>query len=78
MARTASDIRRWRKYLAAERAEAAVYRDLASSRTGQEREILLALCHVLNVAQKPRYAAYAAVFDELVREHRIYQKKEDT
>ncbi len=40
---TASDIRRWRKYLAAERAEAAVYRDLASRREGQEREILLAL-----------------------------------
>lgn len=38
-----SDIRRWRKYLAAERAEAAVYRDLASRRTGEEREILLAL-----------------------------------
>ena len=39
----ASDIRRWRKYLADERAEAAVYRDLASRRTGEEREILLAL-----------------------------------
>lgn len=37
------DIRRWRRYLAAERAEAAVYRDLASRRTGEEREILLAL-----------------------------------
>jgi len=35
--------RRWRKYLADERAEAAVYRDLASRRTGEEREILLAL-----------------------------------
>lgn len=40
---TAKQIRRWRKYLAAERAEAAVYRDLASRRTGEEREILLAL-----------------------------------
>jgi len=40
---TAADIRRWKKYLAAERAEAAVYRDLASRRTGEEREILLAL-----------------------------------
>ena len=41
--RTAADIRRWRRYLADERAEAAVYRDLASRRTGEEREILLAL-----------------------------------
>ena len=37
------DIRRWRQYLADERAEAAVYRDLAERRTGEEREILLAL-----------------------------------
>jgi VIT1/CCC1 family predicted Fe2+/Mn2+ transporter len=37
------DIRRWRRYLAAERAEAAVYRDLAARRSGEEREILLAL-----------------------------------
>jgi len=36
-------IRRWRQYLADERAEASVYRDLASHRTGEEREILLAL-----------------------------------
>jgi len=36
-------VRRWRKYLADERAEAAVYRDLAGRRTGEEREILLAL-----------------------------------
>ena len=40
---TKSDVRRWRKHLAAERAEASVYRDLASRRTGEEREILLAL-----------------------------------
>ncbi|MGL4339475.1 MAG: VIT1/CCC1 transporter family protein [Rhodoglobus sp.] len=40
---SSSDLRRWRKHLAAERAEAAVYRDLASRRTGEEREILLAL-----------------------------------
>lgn len=38
-----SDIRRWRRYLTDERAEAAVYRDLASRRAGEEREILLAL-----------------------------------
>lgn len=41
--RTPADVRRWRRYLAAERAEAAVYRDLASRRSGEEREILLAL-----------------------------------
>jgi vacuolar iron transporter family protein len=38
-----TDIRRWRRHLANERAEAAVYRDLAQRRTGEEREILLAL-----------------------------------
>nr|WP_066584279.1 VIT1/CCC1 family protein [Cellulomonas timonensis] len=36
-------IRRWRRYLADERAEAAVYRDLANRRSGEERAILLAL-----------------------------------
>jgi VIT1/CCC1 family predicted Fe2+/Mn2+ transporter len=36
-------IRRWRQYLADERAEAAVYRQLAARREGEEREILLAL-----------------------------------
>ncbi|HRQ00503.1 MAG TPA: VIT1/CCC1 family protein [Terrimesophilobacter sp.] len=41
--RTDAQLRRWRRYLAAERAEGAVYRDLASRRTGEEREILLAL-----------------------------------
>ena len=40
---SASDLRRWRQYLADEKAEAAVYRDLAGRRTGEEREILLAL-----------------------------------
>jgi len=40
---TNADLRRWRKHLAAERAEASVYRDLAARRTGEEREILLAL-----------------------------------
>jgi VIT1/CCC1 family predicted Fe2+/Mn2+ transporter len=40
---SSADIRRWRRYLADERAEAAVYRDLASRRTGEERDILLAL-----------------------------------
>jgi hypothetical protein len=32
-------VRRWRRLLADERAEAAVYRDLASRRTGEERQI---------------------------------------
>lgn len=36
-------VRRWRRYLADERAEAAVYRDLASRRTGEEQAILLGL-----------------------------------
>jgi vacuolar iron transporter family protein len=40
---TKSDLRRWRQHLADELAEAAVYRDLAGRRTGEEREILLAL-----------------------------------
>ncbi|MFD4366889.1 VIT1/CCC1 family protein [Rhodococcus sp. NPDC058521] len=40
---TSRDLRRWRRYLANERAEAAVYRDLAQRRRGEEREILLAL-----------------------------------
>ncbi|MFI7581101.1 VIT1/CCC1 transporter family protein [Kocuria kalidii] len=40
---TAAEVRRWRRYLADERAEAAVYRDLAARRTGEEREILLGL-----------------------------------
>lgn len=46
MARTpsrAAQLRRWRKYLADERAEAAVYRELADRKTGEERAILLGL-----------------------------------
>jgi VIT1/CCC1 family predicted Fe2+/Mn2+ transporter len=39
----ASQVRRWRKYLAAERAEAAVYRELAERKSGEERAILLGL-----------------------------------
>lgn len=42
-AASSSDVRRWRSYLADERAEARIYRDLASRRTGEERDILLAL-----------------------------------
>lgn len=37
---TAADLRRWRRHLANERAEAAVYRDLAQRYDGEEREIL--------------------------------------
>lgn len=40
---TPTQIRRWRQYLADERAEASVYRDLAGRRSGEERQILLAL-----------------------------------
>ncbi|MCA5922989.1 VIT1/CCC1 transporter family protein [Curtobacterium oceanosedimentum] len=40
---TAADVRRWRRYLADERAEAAVYRNLAARRSGEERAILAAL-----------------------------------
>ena len=36
-------VKRWRRYLADERAEAAVYRELAERKKGQEREILLGL-----------------------------------
>lgn len=40
---TAKDRRRWARYLVNERAEARVYRTLATRRDGEEREILLAL-----------------------------------
>lgn len=40
---TARDRRRWARYLVNERAEARVYRELAGRRTGEERDILLAL-----------------------------------
>lgn len=40
---SAKQINRWRRYLADERAEAAVYRELAHKRTGEDREILLKL-----------------------------------
>jgi vacuolar iron transporter family protein len=66
---TAADIKRWRQYLADERAEASVYRDLAQNRSGEERDILLALAeaegrheaHWLKLlgdnAGKPRHAS---------------------
>jgi VIT1/CCC1 family predicted Fe2+/Mn2+ transporter len=40
---TPSTVRRWRQHLADERLEAAVYRELAARRAGEERDILLAL-----------------------------------
>jgi VIT1/CCC1 family predicted Fe2+/Mn2+ transporter len=67
---TAGDIKRWRQYLADERAEASVYRDLAQNRSGEERAILLALAeaegrheaHWLKLlgehAGKPRHASF--------------------
>ncbi|MFT4028504.1 MAG: VIT1/CCC1 transporter family protein [Protaetiibacter sp.] len=43
MTPTKAQIRRWRRYLAAERAEREIYQDLAERREGREREILLGL-----------------------------------
>ncbi|MBI9000978.1 VIT1/CCC1 transporter family protein [Corynebacterium sp. CCM 9185] len=40
---TRAQIKRWQRYLANERAEAAVYRELALHKTGEERDILLSL-----------------------------------
>lgn len=40
---TTRDVRRWRRHLAEERAEGALYRDLAARRQGEERDILLGL-----------------------------------
>lgn len=40
---TPATLRRWRRYLADEIAEAGVYRELANRKEGEEREILLAL-----------------------------------
>ena len=62
--RAVADLRsvsRWRRYLADERAEAAVYRDLAARRTGEERAILLALADA-----EGRHAAH---WQQLLAEH---------
>ncbi|WP_253953904.1 VIT1/CCC1 family protein [Schaalia sp. 19OD2882] len=40
---TSAQVRRWRRHLAEERMEARTYRALAENRTGEEREVLLAL-----------------------------------
>lgn len=43
LAPSPAELKKWRRYLADERAEAAVYRDLAERRAGEERDILLGL-----------------------------------
>ncbi|MEJ4099297.1 VIT1/CCC1 transporter family protein [Corynebacterium mastitidis] len=50
---TRKQINRWRQYLADERAEAAVYRELARKKSGEEREILLKLAEA-----ESRHEAY--------------------
>ena len=50
---SASTVRRWRQHLADERLEAAVYRELAARRAGEERDILLALAEA-----EARHAAH--------------------
>lgn len=50
---TRTSVRRWRRHLADERAEAAVYQDLAGRRTGEDREILLELAR-----SEERHAAH--------------------
>lgn len=50
---TRKQIARWRQYLANERAEGAVYRELARKKTGEEREILLAIAEA-----EARHEAY--------------------
>lgn len=50
---SAAKVRRWRRRLADERAEGAVYRYLASRRSGEEREILLGLAQA-----EDRHAAH--------------------
>lgn len=51
----AATVRRWRQRLADERLEAALYRELAARRTGEERDILLALAEA-----EARHAAHWA------------------
>ncbi|WP_346276584.1 VIT1/CCC1 family protein [Pseudonocardia sp.] len=50
-----SSVHRWRRRLADEREEAKVYRDLATRRTGEERQILLSLAEA-----EERHAAHWA------------------
>lgn len=70
-----ADVRRRRQYPADEHAEAAVYRDLAGRRTGEEREILLALAqraearspYVRDVHATDTMAADEQIHEEIVR-----------
>ncbi len=50
---SSATVRRWRQHLADERLEAAVYRELASRKAGEERDILLALAEA-----EARHAAH--------------------
>ena len=50
---SAATVRRWRQHLADERLEAAVYRELAARKAGEERAILLALAEA-----EARHAAH--------------------
>ncbi len=63
---TRAEVRRWRQYLADERAEAAVYRDLAARREGEDREILLALAD----AEGRHEAHWLALLGDQVGERR--------
>jgi VIT1/CCC1 family predicted Fe2+/Mn2+ transporter len=62
-----SSLRRWRRRLADERLEADVYRELAARRTGEEREILLALAEA-----ESRHAAH---WEALLGEHAAHPAK---
>ncbi len=61
-------LRRWRQYLADERAEAQLYRRLAERRKGEEREILLALADA-----EGRHEAHwlELLGDQAGRRHRV-------
>ncbi|WP_375401335.1 VIT1/CCC1 transporter family protein [uncultured Amnibacterium sp.] len=57
-----AQLRRWRQHLADERAEAAIYNNLAHRRTGEEREILLGLAE----AEKRHEAYWLALLGDRV------------
>ncbi|NLG22523.1 MAG: rubrerythrin family protein [Actinomycetales bacterium] len=59
---TPEEAKRWRRYLANERAEAQVYRSLAERRQGEEREILLGLAE----AEKRHEAHWVALLGDEV------------
>ena len=66
--RGAAELRRWRQHLADEHAEAAVYRDLAARRRGEDRAILLALADA-----EDRHAAHweALLGEDVGRPRRV-------